>query len=306
MFRSPDRFWILLLVLFVNQGNAGPAKQAGYYGHGKTASAEEIAGWDIDIRPDGMGLPPGNGSVEDGEYLYEDKCAECHGSFGEGVDQYPSLAGGNGTLTDVRPHRTVGSYWPHTSTLWDYIHRAMPYTQPESLADDEVYAIVAYVLYLNDLVDDDFVLSPENFTSIELPNKPNFVSDGRPDVKNIRCMEDCRDPASIEILSMVERTAPKAGQDSSASSGTTDAADAIAVYQQACAICHEKGIGGAPIPGEKNLWTKRIANGMETMVKHAIEGFQGAQGMMLPKGGFSHLSDDEVTSVVHYMVEKSQ
>ena len=100
-----------------------------------------IAGWDIDVRPDGVGLPEGSGSVEDGEMLYEMQCAECHGSFGEGVGRYPVLAGGEGTLREERPERTVGSYWPYTSPLFDYIYRAMPFTQPESLSADETYAI---------------------------------------------------------------------------------------------------------------------------------------------------------------------
>ncbi len=92
------------------------------------ATEEEIAGWDIDVRPDGLGLPEGSGSVEDGEMLYEDKCASCHGSFGEAVGRYPVLAGGFDTLTEARPEKTVGSFWPYASTLWDYIHRAMPFT----------------------------------------------------------------------------------------------------------------------------------------------------------------------------------
>ncbi len=126
--------------------------EVGAYGIGTPATAGETAGWDIDIRPDGKGLPPGSGSVEDGEMMYEEQCASCHGSFGEGVGRYPVLSGGEGTLTAERPEKTVGSYWPYASTLWDYIHRAMPFPQPQSLTDEEVYAITAYVLYLNDLV----------------------------------------------------------------------------------------------------------------------------------------------------------
>jgi len=126
----------------------GHAEEAGHYGYGQDATAEQIAGWDIDIRPDGMGLPPGGATPEDGEMLYEDKCASCHGSFGEGVGRYPVLSGGEGTLTEARPEKTVGSFWPYASTLWDYIHRAMPFTAPESLTDEEVYATTAYVLYL--------------------------------------------------------------------------------------------------------------------------------------------------------------
>ena len=91
------------------------------YNLGSDVTAQVVAGWDIDVRPDGLGLPAGEGSVEDGEQLYEDKCATCHGVFGEGAGRWPKLAGGEGTLTDARPDKTVGSYWPYASTLFDYI-----------------------------------------------------------------------------------------------------------------------------------------------------------------------------------------
>ena len=166
------------------------ADKTGHYGIGNTATAEEIAGWDIDIRPDGMGLPEGSGSVEDGEMMYEEKCASCHGSFGEGVGRYPILAGGEGTLTNDRPEKTVGSYWPYASTLWDYIHRAMPFMQPQSLSDEEVYAITAYVLYLNDLIEYDFELTQSNLATIEMPNKDGFFLDDRPFGLDYRWLEE--------------------------------------------------------------------------------------------------------------------
>ena len=175
--------------------------EVGGYGIGSPATASEIAGWDIDIRPDGKGLPAGSGSVEDGEMMYEEKCASCHGSFGEGVGRYPVLSGGEGTLTEERPDKTVGSFWPYASTLWDYIHRAMPFVQPQSMTDEEVYAITAYVLYLNDLVEDDFVLTADNLASIEMPNKDGFFFDDRPDTSNTACMKNCKDPASVKITS---------------------------------------------------------------------------------------------------------
>jgi hypothetical protein len=158
---------------------------------GQPASLVQIEGWDIDVRPDGLGLPVGSGKALSGEDLYEEKCASCHGSFGEGEGRWPKLAGGFGTLSDVRPEKTVGSYWPYVSTLWDYIHRAMPFLQPQSLTDDEVYSLTAYILFLNDLIDEDFVLTHENLPTIVLPNQPYFVSDPRPDVHNTRCMVDC-------------------------------------------------------------------------------------------------------------------
>lgn len=179
---------------------AGAQESQGYR-YGTPASAEQIAAWDIDVRPDGAGLPLGEGSVADGEIVYEAQCASCHGSFGESVGGYPALAGGGGSLVDSRPQKTVGSYWRYTSTLWDYIHRAMPFSHPESLSDNEVYAVTAYVLYLNDLVGEEFTLTQENLADVRLPNEDNFVADPRPDTHNTRCMTACKDPQSIVIVS---------------------------------------------------------------------------------------------------------
>jgi cytochrome c5 len=274
--------------------------KVGEYGIGKPATPEEIAGWDIDIRPDGKGLPPGSGSVEDGEMLYEEKCASCHGSFGEGVGRYPVLAGGEGTLTDERPERTIGSYWPYASTVWDYIHRAMPFPQPQSLTDDEVYAITAYVLNLNDLVDDDFVLTQDNLASIEMPNKDGFFFDDRPDTHNTECMENCKDPASIKILSEPSLETLQVDE-------TGAVAEAVAttvgekVYQQACQMCHEAGVAGAPMTGNAAAWADRIAQGRDKLVENAINGI----GVMPPKGGQSQLSDEDVAAAVDFLIQSA-
>jgi cytochrome c5 len=279
----------------------GPKKPA-YYGYGEQATAKQISGWDIDVRPDGKGLPPGSGSVEDGEYLYEEQCAECHGSFGEGEGRFPALAGGESSLRDARPQKTVGSFWNHTSTLWDYIHRAMPFTQPESLSDNEVYAVTAYVLYLNELVEDDFVLTQQNLAEFKLPNEANFVPDPRPDVHNTRCMKNCRDPKEISILSEAPQYVPEEtilGETFQVSAGAL-------VYQNSCAVCHDKGLGGAPTVGSASQWSARISQGAEVLYTHAIKGYQGELGMMPAKGGFVQLSDDEVKAAVDYMMELSQ
>jgi cytochrome c len=289
------------------QAEAAPAyagDRVGHYGLGAPATPAQIAGWDIDIRPDGLGLPEGSGSVEDGEWLYEEKCAECHGSFGEGVGRYPVLAGGEGTLRDARPTRTVGSYWPYASTLFDYIRRTMPFTQPESLSADETYAITAYVLYLNDLVADDLVLGPGNLASIRMPNEANFVPDPRPDVSNTRCMQNCRDPQQIQILSEVVPAA--AVEAPSARPAVAEAEHpGQATYEQYCSICHKVGVGGAPVLGNAAQWTERIAGGLDAMVANAIDGVASDKGVMPAKGGFSHLSDAQVTDAVRYMMEKS-
>ena len=270
--------------------------EVGGYGIGKPATAEEIAGWDIDIRPDGKGLPPGSGSVEDGEMLYEHKCASCHGSFGEGVGRYPVLAGGEGTLTSERPDRTIGSYWPYASTVWDYIHRAMPFPQPHSLSNDEVYAITAYVLYLNDLVEDDFVLTAENLADVEMPNKDGFFFDDRPDTHNTGCMENCKDPASIEILS--EPTIATLQTDEAVAMVEEAPQEGEKIYQQACQMCHEAGVAGSPMTGDAAGWADRIAQGRDKLVDSAINGI----GIMPPRGGQSQLSDADVASAVDYLI----
>lgn len=176
---------------------------------GHVATAAEIAAWNIDVRPDGTGLPEGSGTVGDGEPLYEDLCASCHGDFGEGSGRYPVLAGGHDTLTNDRPEKTVGSYWPYASTLWDYINRAMPFGDAQSLSPDDVYALTAYILYLNDLMDDDGALDQDSLPAFKMPNEVNFFGpDPRPDFKPIKkrrgpCMKDCK--SEVEILS---RAAP--------------------------------------------------------------------------------------------------
>lgn len=174
------------------------AEQAGHYGFGEPATKEQIAAWDIDIRPDGTGLPAGSGSVDEGAQVYQVQCAACHGTFGEGMGRYPVLSGGMGSLSDDRPEKTVGSYWPYATTLFDYIHRAMPFYAPQSLSDDQVYAITAYVLNLNNIVPADFVANAETLPQVEMPNAGNFSwEDPRPDVQAERCMQDCRDEVKV-------------------------------------------------------------------------------------------------------------
>jgi len=174
------------------------AEPAGHYGYGKPATENQIAGWDIDVRPDGMGLPEGSGSVDEGMSVFEAQCTSCHGAFGEGMGRFPKLAGGDGSLAQDRPEKTVGSFWPYASTLWDYIHRAMPFFAPQSLTDDEVYALTAYVLNLNYIVDSDFIANKETLPQVNMPNKDGFTwEDPRPLVSNERCMQDCRGEVEI-------------------------------------------------------------------------------------------------------------
>ena len=153
------------------------------YDFGQPASPDEIAGWDIDIAPDGTGLPPGSGTVAQGKDLYAKLGAKCHGADGEGTDKAPPLVGGIGTLDTDAPMKTVGSYWPYATTLFDYIRRAMPADNPQSLAPDEVYALCAYLLYLNEIVPEDAAMDAQTLPLVVMPNHAGFTSpDPRPDV----------------------------------------------------------------------------------------------------------------------------
>ena len=211
----------------------------GKYGLGRVALDEEISAWDTDVRPDGQGLPEGEGTVIQGEGLFADKCASCHGDFGEGTDRWPVLAGGRGTLKSEDPVKTVGSYWPYLSTVFDYVHRAMPYGNARSLSNDELYSITAYILYLNDLVDDEMVLNKDNFTSIRLPNEDNFIPDDRPDtlIKSASvCMNNCKDSVEIIGHARVIDVTPDDGRNKkpimpalSVAHGTNDTADTVVV-----------------------------------------------------------------------------
>ncbi|MBM9594885.1 c-type cytochrome [Roseitranquillus sediminis] len=192
---------------------AAPAS-AETLGLGRPALPEEIAAWDIDVRPDGAGLPEGSGDVLTGEEIYLDLCSTCHGAFGEGAGRWPVLMGGFGTLDGTRPVKTVGSYWPYLSTVWDYVHRAMPFGDAQSLTADEVYALTAYLLYLNDLVPDDFVLDRANLAETPLPNEDGFFLDDREEVElplfsGEACMTDCKENVGITMRAAVLDVTPE-------------------------------------------------------------------------------------------------
>ena len=148
---------------------------------GRPATPEEIRELGSAIAPDGTGLPPGSGTVAAGRELFAAQCARCHGPGGEG-DVGPRLVGGRGTLRTPRPLKTVGSFWPYATTLWDYVNRAMPFDQPGRLTPPEVYAAVAYVLNLNGIVGSDAVMDATSLPKVRMPNRDGFVADPRPDV----------------------------------------------------------------------------------------------------------------------------
>ena len=141
---------------------------------GRQATPAEIAGWDISISPDGAGLPLGGGAPEHGATVYAQKCQSCHGEKGAGKPN-DRLIGGQGTLTSKKPVRTIGSYWPYATTVFDYVRRAMPYTQPQSLTNDEVYAVTAYLLYLNEIIGAEDTMNAQTLPQVKMPNRDNFI-----------------------------------------------------------------------------------------------------------------------------------
>ena len=141
---------------------------------GKLATAAQIAGWDISVGPDGVGLPPGSGTAAKGAAVYEQKCQACHGAKGAGQPN-DRLVGGHGTLASAAPVRTIGSYWPYATTVFDYVRRAMPYTQPQSLSNDEVYAVTAYLLNLNGIVGENDEINARTLPNVRMPNQANFI-----------------------------------------------------------------------------------------------------------------------------------
>src|SRR3989449_3325017 len=141
---------------------------------GREVTAAQIAGWDISVGPDGVGLPPGGGTAGKGAVVYEQKCQACHGAKGGGQPN-DRLVGGQGTLATKAPVRTIGSYWPYATTVFDYVRRSMPYLQPQSLTNDEVYAVTAYLLHLNGIIGESDEMNPQTLPKVTMPNRDNFI-----------------------------------------------------------------------------------------------------------------------------------
>jgi S-disulfanyl-L-cysteine oxidoreductase SoxD len=155
------------------------------YGIGRAPTAGEIKAWDLAVSPDGKELPPGSGTAEEGAKVYAASCAGCHGKTGrEGPNDV--LVGGQGTLNTNKPVKTIGSYWPYATTVWDYINRAMPYNKPGSLSANEVYAVTAYLLSLNGIIASDAVINAKTLPQVKMPNRNGFIGDPRPDWKSPR------------------------------------------------------------------------------------------------------------------------
>jgi len=242
-----ERVAVVVLAL----GVAGALPAAGKrYGLGTPATAEQIAGWDIDIRPDGVGLPPGEGTAEQGEAVYVKQCATCHGEFGEAIGRFPVLMGGRGTLTSEDPVKTVGSYWPYASTVFDYVRRAMPFGHAQSLTDDEVYGITAFVLNLNEIVEYDEVMNARTLAAVQMPNRDGFIKDDRPDVPaGEPCMSACRGEVKVTGKARIIDVTPEGEGGESSRAARSSAGDAGGDPSRgktvfaACGACHSLNDG---------------------------------------------------------------
>jgi len=291
----------LLLGLAVAGTLCGTSAYAGPFGLGREALPEEVEAWNTDVRPDGQGLPEGSGSVADGETVFAEQCAVCHGDFAEGVDRWPVLAGGHGTLKSQNPVKTIGSYWPYLSTVYDYIERAMPFGNARSLSSDEIYGIVAYLLYMNDLVDDEFVLSKDNFTEVHLPNEANFIADDRPDTPSVTeaepCMTNCKESVEITARARIIDVTPDvvdgaeggeepaaAGEDSAAAEPAAqedqvataapafDAAlveEGAGLFKKKCGSCHSAEEGKNKVGPSLHAIYGQPAAGVEGFTKYS-------------------------------------
>jgi cytochrome c len=172
---TPERI-VALAVIALAGCAAAPPPYAKAPALGTGISSAEIARWDISVPPGGAGLPAGGGTARQGFLVYEQKCVACHGARGAGKPA-DALAGGVGSLASKTPLRTVGSYWPHATTLFDYVRRAMPLANPLSLSNDEVYAVSAYVLHLNGIIGEDAQMNATTLPEVKMPNRDGFVSD---------------------------------------------------------------------------------------------------------------------------------
>jgi len=204
-------FFAITVITFGSLVPSVAGSEPARLGIGERAMPEEIARWDIDVRPDGTGLPTGQGTVEQGEVIYAERCAQCHGDFGEGIGNYPLLVGGEPSelKTDDRPIKSIGSYWPYATTLFDYVRRTMPFGDAQSLTANETYAVTAVLLSMNGIIPEDSMLDSKSLAAINMPNKNGFYVDPNADVHNTPCMESCFDgPVIIKSVAKFLKVTP--------------------------------------------------------------------------------------------------
>lgn len=182
--RPLARWKVRKLLLFVASVFGVPVLLSAQYNLGRQATPEQIQAANITVMPDGTGLPVGHGNAVAGEPVFKARCAVCHGPKGEGrKGEYPALVGGRGTLATPKPMKTVGSYWPYATTVWDHINRAMPFNTPHILPPNDVYAVTAFILHLNGIISRDEQLTEKTLPKVVMPNRNGFVIDTRPDIK---------------------------------------------------------------------------------------------------------------------------
>jgi len=169
------------ILVFAAALGAVAVAQSAHYKVGRPPTPDEVKAWDIAIGPEGKELPSGRGAVDRGKVVYADQCSRCHGATGVEGPEAP-LVGGQGTLKSKRPIKTVGSYWPYATTLFDYINRAMPFDRPTIMSADDVYAVTAYLLNVNGIIKPDEVMDAHTLPAVRMPNRDGFVPDPRPDV----------------------------------------------------------------------------------------------------------------------------
>lgn len=245
------------VALFAVLGACTVQADGRYPGVGRTATQQEVAAWDIDVRPDFQGLPAGSGTVAKGQNVWEEKCAQCHGIFGESGEVFSPLVGGvtrqdiqNGRVANLRnqdfPWRTTFMKVATVSTIWDYINRATPWTAPKSLTTEEVYAVLAFLLHLNGIVPDSFTLSDTNIREVQdrMPNRngmttrhalwpgSEFGSTNTPDTHNVACMKNCT--TGVKLASFLPPPAPLQ-VDVSSSAGKTGQG---LLQKNGCTVCH--------------------------------------------------------------------
>lgn len=302
-------------------------------GLGREALPEEISAWDLDVMPDGTGLPEGSGDVMTGEGLFVEKCAACHGDFAEGLGNWPALAGGDGTLNRKDPVKTVGSYWPHLSTVWDYVNRSMPFGQAQTLTPDETYAITAYILYSNYLVEDDFLLSKETFSKVAMPNADGFIVDDRPETEYPEfaaeaCMQDCKEAVEITMNASVLDVTPgnDAGEEKAAGTEVEEVKPALDPELVAagekqfkkCKACHMVGedaqnrvgpvlngiVGRAAGTGDGYSYSSAMAESEITWNKEELRAFLSDPKGFLPgnKMSFPGLkAPEDIDAIMAYL-----
>lgn len=341
----------ILALALIGASTAGFAFE-NYKGVGRGATPAEVKAWDIDVRPDFKGLPKGKGNVERGNELFEEKCASCHGSFGESNEVFTPLAGGT-TKDDIKtgnvkglssgelPQRTTFTKVATISTVWDYIYRAMPWTAPKSLKPDEVYAILAYLLNLQEIVPADFELSDRNIADVQklLPNRNGMTTDhglwpgasakkggigngGIPDVKNVACMKNCKPEVQIgSTLPDYARTAHGELADQNRNFGAVrgtrtlgpeaakkaaDAGTLDLATKSGCMACHgmkNKIVG----PGYNEIVARYQGqtDAESRLVAKVKAGGQGVWGS-IPMPPNAHVKDEDITTLVKWILNGSK